>query len=74
MITTAVILDLVLWTVLVIGALGIDMDVSAPNLAAATFSVMLLGLTFGTLAFAGGCFTGNRRSSVAVIAAVAVAT
>ena len=50
------------------------MDVSALRLAAVTFSVMLLGVTFGTLAFAAGCFTGNRGTSVAAVAAVAVAT
>jgi len=74
MITATVVLALVLWIVLVIGALAIDMDVSALRLAAATFSVMLLGVTFGTLALAAGCFTGSRSTSVAVVAAVAVGT
>jgi len=74
MITAAVVLALVLWIVLVIGAIAIDMDVSALRLAAASFSVMLLGVTFGTLAFAAGCFTGIRSTSVAIAAAVAVGT
>ena len=38
MITATVVLALVLWIVLVIGALAIDMDVSALRLAATTFS------------------------------------
>jgi ABC-2 type transport system permease protein len=74
MITAAVVFALVLWIVLVIGALVIDMDVSALRLSAVTFSVMLLGVTFGALALAAGCFTGNRGTSVAVVAAVAVGT
>ena len=74
MITTSVVLALVLWIVLTIGGLAIDMDVSALSLAAATFSLMLLGITFGTLAFAVGCFTGSRSTSVAAVAALAVGT
>ena len=74
MITAEVVLALVLWIVLVIGALAVGMDVSTVSLAAITFSVMLLGVTFGTLAFAAGCFIGSRSTSVAVVAAVAVAT
>ena len=74
MITATAVLALVLWIVLVIGSLAVDMDVSALRLAAATFSVMLLGVTFGALALAAGCFTGSRSTSVAVVAAVAVGT
>lgn len=74
MITASVFLALVLWIVMVVGALAVDMDVSAFGLAAITFSVMLLGITFGALAFAAGCLTGSRSASVAVAAAVGVGT
>ena len=74
MITNAVFLGLVLWIVLVIGALAIDMDVSVLRLAAITFSTVLLGVTFGALAFAAGCITGSRSTSVSIVAAVAVGT
>lgn len=74
MVTGTVVLALALWIVLAIGALAIDMVVSTFRLAAVTFSLMLLGVTFGALAFAVGCFTGNRSTSVAIVAAVAVVT
>jgi ABC-2 type transport system permease protein len=74
MIANAISLGLVLWIVLVIGTLIIDIDLSVLHLAAITFSTVLLGVTFGALAFAAGCFIGNRGTSVAVVAAVAVTT
>ena len=74
MITNSVVLGLVLWVVLVIGALAIDMDVSVAHLAAITFSAVLLGVTFGALAFCAGCFTGKRSTSVAIVSGVAVVT
>ena len=74
MVTNSVVLGLVLWAVLVIGALSIDMDVSVAHLAAATFSTVLLGVTFGALAFCAGCFTGKRSTSVAIVSGVAVVT
>ena len=74
MVTATVVLALALWIVLVVGALAINMDVSAPRLAAVTISVMLLGLTFGALAFAAGCLSGSRSASVSIVAAIAVAT
>ena len=74
MITNSVVLGLVLWVVLVIGALTINMDVSVARLAAVTFSTVLLGVTFGALAFCAGCFTGKRSTSVAIVAVVAVLT
>ncbi len=74
MITTAIVLALVLWVVLVVGALAVGMDVSVLRIAAITFSVMLLGITFGAVAFTAGCFTGSRGASVAVAAAVGVGT
>jgi len=74
MVTNAVVLGLVLWIVLVIGALAINMDVSVLRLAAITFSTVLLGVNFGALAFAAGCITGSRSNSVFIAAAVAVGT
>ncbi len=74
MITNAIFLGLVLWIVLVISALAIDMGVSVLRLAAITFSTVLLGVTFGALAFAAGCITGSRSNSVFIVAAVAVGT
>ena len=74
MITNTVFLGLVLWIVLVISALAIDMDVSVLRLADITFSTVLLGVTFGALAFAVGCITGSRSNSVFIAAAVAVGT
>ncbi len=72
MVTAAVALALVLWVVLVIGALAIDMDVSALRLAAAVFSLLLFGVCFGALTFAAGCLTGGRGASIAIGAGVAV--
>ena len=74
MIASTVVLALALWIVLAIGALTTNMEVPVIDLAAVTFSVMLLGVTFGALSFAAGCFTGSRSSSIAIVAAVAVAT
>ena len=74
MITNAIFLGLVLWIVLVISALAIDMGVSVLRLAAITFSTVLLGVTFGALAFAAGCISGSRSNSVFIVAAVAVGT
>ncbi len=74
MITATAVLTLALWIALVIGSLAVDMEISAIRLAAATFSLMLLGVTFGALAFTAGCFTGSRSTSVAIVAAVAVVT
>ncbi len=74
MIVNAISLGLVLWIVLVIGTLIIDIDLRVLHLAAITFSTVLLGVTFGALAFAAGCFTGSRGTSVAIVAAVAVGT
>ena len=74
MIANAISLGLVLWIVLVIGALIIDIDLRVLHLAAITFSTVLLGVTFGALAFAAGCFTGSRGTSVGIVAAVAVGT
>ncbi len=72
MVTSAVVLAIVLWVVLVIGAIAIDMDVSVLRLAAVVFGLLLLGVCFGALTFAAGCLTGGRGASVAIGAGGAV--
>ena len=59
-------LGLVAWLSLLLGAQAFDMDVSSGQLAAATTSSVLLGLTVGTLALAVGCATGRKGMAVAV--------
>jgi ABC-2 type transport system permease protein len=51
---------------LVIGSLLIDMDVSIWSIIGASFNLLVFGLTFGTMAFAVGCWTGRRSLSVAL--------
>ena len=48
------------------------MDVTALRLAAAVFSLLLLGVCFGAVTFAAGCFTGGRGASIAIGAGVAL--
>ena len=59
----------VLWVVLAVGSLAVGMDISMLLLAEMTVSVALLGLTFGTVAFAIGSAIGGRGLSVGVAAA-----
>ena len=56
-----------------IGAAAIGMDISFGRMGEATLSAALLGLTFGALALALGCATGNRGLSMGVTTAVGVA-
>ncbi len=74
MVSATVLLAVVYWAVLAIGAAGAGMDVSPLRLAAATFGLLLLGLAFGALALAVGCLTGSWGTSVGVVSAVAVGT
>ena len=67
-------LGVIVWLSLAIGAIAVGMDVGMVNLAAATLSSVLLGLTFGSLAFAIGAFTGNRGLSLGVSAGAAAAS
>ena len=67
-------LGVVVWLSLAIGAIAVGMDVSMFKLAATTLSSALLGVTFGSLAFAVGAFTGNRGLSIGVSAGAAAAT
>ncbi len=67
-------LAVVVWLSLAVGAVAVGMDVSMFKLAQATVSSALLGLTFGSLAFGIGAFTGNRGLSVGVSAGAAAAS
>jgi ABC-2 type transport system permease protein len=55
-----------------VGAAAIDMDISMVNLAAASFSGVLLGMVFGTLALAVGAATGKRGLSLGLASGVAL--
>ena len=67
-------LGVVVWLSLAVGVIIFDMEVSMFKLAGTTLSSALLGVTFGSLAFAVGAVTGNRGLSVGVSAGAAAAT
>ena len=69
----ALALGAVFWAVLALGCPAVGMEISLANLAAATFSCVLLGLLFGAVALALGCATGSRGTSIGVATAVALA-
>jgi ABC-2 type transport system permease protein len=62
------------WLALWIGARATDMAIGAGSLAAAAVASALFALVVGALAFALGCLTGRRGPSLAIAAAVAVAS
>lgn len=62
------------WVALWVGARAADMDIDAGSLAAATAASGLFALVIGALAFALGCLTGRRGPSLAISAAVALAS
>ncbi len=66
-------LAFLLWVSLAVGAVVVDLDVSAPRLAAASLSTALLGIAFGAFALALGCITGVRGTSAGAASAVAMA-
>ncbi len=74
MVASVVSLALIVWLVLTVGKFAIDMDISVLRLAEVTVSLALLGLAFGTAAFAVGCATGARGLSTGMAAAAMVAT
>ena len=74
LVAASVLLALVIWLSLAIGAIIVNMEVSMINLVAAVTSSTLLGLTFGSLAFAVGAITGNRGLSLGLSSGIAVAT
>ncbi len=65
-------LAVVLWLSLVVGVRAFDIDISQGRLAAATVSSALLGLSFGTVAFAVGAATGRRGLAVALAVVLTV--
>ncbi len=67
-------LGLIVWLSLVVGAGAFDMDIGMGQLAAATTSSALLGLSFGMVALAVGCATGRKGLAVAVAVAVTTAS
>ena len=60
------------WVSLVIGAAIVDMEIGYSRLAAATFSGVLLGITYGGIAFFFGAAFGKRNSSIGVAAALGI--
>lgn len=58
MVTLTGVLAAVLWAVMPVGSLAADMDISMLRLAEMTISVSLLGLAFGSVAFAVGSAIG----------------
>ncbi len=66
-------LALLMWMGLAVGAVAVGMDISLPGLAAASLSTALLAVAFGTLALALGCITGARGLSAGAASAVAIA-
>lgn len=72
MIVLLLVLGVAVFAGTAVGAVGIDMDVSMVNLAAASLSAVLFGLVFGTLALAIGAATGKRGISLGVSSGVAL--
>jgi ABC-2 type transport system permease protein len=66
-------LGLVLCLALWVGALVVNMDISAGHLAAATLSAVLLALAYGAIAILLGAATGRRSIAIGLTAAAAVA-
>jgi len=58
----------------VLAGRGFDLNVSVANLAGITLGVVLLGVDFGLLAVALGCWTGRRGIALGIPATVAAAS
>ena len=69
----SLLLALVLWAGLALGAPLADMNVPADRLFAACLSAGLLAIAFGMLALALGCATGRKGTATGVSAGLAVA-
>ena len=67
------VLALLMWVGLAVGAVVVGMDISLVKLAAACLSTALLAVAFGTFALALGCITGARGLSAGAASAVALA-
>ena len=73
MVAAILTLAFVTWLGMAVGAVAVGMDISLVRIAEATLSGALLGLTFGSLAFALGCAKSNRGLSMGVASALGVA-
>jgi ABC-2 type transport system permease protein len=60
------------WASLVIGAAIVDMEIGYSRLAAATFSGVLLGITYGGIAFLFGAAFGKRSLSIGITGALGI--
>ena len=72
MFVAVLVLSVVSWLSLVIGAIAVDMDIGLGRLAEVTLSVTLLGVAFGTFALALGSATGKRGVSIGLASATGV--
>ena len=72
MIVTVLLMAIVVWVNVVVGAAIVSMDISPLRAAEATLSGALLGTAFGTCALAVGSATGKRGLSTAVSGALAI--
>jgi ABC-2 type transport system permease protein len=66
-------LGFVLWLALVIGAPIVDMSVSVARVAAAAWSTVLTGLTFGSVGVFVGAWSGRRSMGLGISLTVAIA-
>jgi ABC-2 type transport system permease protein len=73
MVMGTLLLGFFMWFGLIVTALIFGLHVTATGLAVATFSAVLVGLVFGSLAMAIGCLRGSRSLSMGLAAAVTLA-
>jgi len=69
-----ILLAVIYWAGLAVGVAIVGEDMNLLNIAAACFSLALLGMTFGTLSLAIGCATGKRNLAMAGTGGLAVVT
>ncbi len=67
-------LGLALWVGLAVAAAAVGMDIGLLRLADASFSAVLLGAVFGSVALALGCASGRRGLTIGISAALGVGT
>jgi ABC-2 type transport system permease protein len=73
MLAGTVVLGVVLWVGLAMGAQLVDMDLAVTRIAGAVLSAVLLALVYGSVALAVGCLTAKRSIAVSVAVVLAVA-
>lgn len=74
MVVGVVLLCAVLWVSIAVLGPPFELDLPIGDLAAATASVGLLAIAFGSLALAIGCSTGRRSLAIGLTAGIAAAT